>query len=176
MTLRPLSRVLAALVLGLCSSAVQALPIKWDFVAVAAAGFDIIGSFVYDADLAMFSTVSVASGGALFDFATVSASDTFLSFISGLGPDLTGESVLRLTLLAPMTNAGGSIAFDSGGLLGGSLDSDCRTIAAPLFSNPPTGSIEGATVPVPEPTTIAVFRPFVRAPPHQQLPGREQPG
>lgn len=115
-------RVIGGLLLSLCVSAVAlATPVTWTLTGVTFAdGGTATGWFVYDADTGAISdwSVSVAGGDtATFPALTyMPATGGALNSVSTAGLinfTLTGTNrQIRLAFASPLTNAGGTVAFD----------------------------------------------------------------
>ena len=100
----------------LLASAASAGPITWAVNGAFDDGGAISGSFIYNADLNLYSSIDVTTtagstlGGAHYTLSNPCCTplSSFLLFVTTTG-DLTGTPVLSVYLDGPMTDAGGTI-------------------------------------------------------------------
>lgn len=150
--------ICAAFLMIASAPAAHASPLTWDLVNVTDAnGRDYTGSFMFDADTSMFSSISISVSGLMggpFDTLAPGSSSSFGSFLRSVdGPDYTGRLVLQLSLVSSMTNAGGSINLNNGGS-GIGTSNDATGSSVDLFVMTSTGSINAT---VPEPATASLL-------------------
>lgn len=114
---RFVARAIFACGLGLATNPAGANPVNWQFQSAAGLGGTISGSFTYDADLDLYSDVSVATSGGnlptqtfLFDVTAVPG-PSVLEF-APINGDLTNIQILVVNLDALMTNVGGALGLD----------------------------------------------------------------
>lgn len=115
------------------------------------------GSFVYDADLDIFSDISIITTttgsytGSSYEFEAFGRSTSLVATTSA-GPDLLGEMGLSLIFEDPLTNLGGtisinqSISFNGEGVCG---QSDCGGITTNTIRYITGGYVTTSAVPVP---------------------------
>lgn len=122
---RWLSVTTAALFLALANSAVNAIPLSWQFSNVAFDdGGTLVGSFVFDADTSTYSNVAVTSTqGSAYAGVTYSPGSvvdifgphpTSLSFGGNTPFGNFGSQLLSLRFFSPLTNAGGEVELVPG--------------------------------------------------------------
>lgn len=142
------------------SSVSLATPVQWTLSDVAYGdGGTASGSFIYDADSATFSAISIATTAGLdapaayYDTVLISESPYDLALTQSGALDLTGAPLLQLLFQAPLGNAGGAIslvdqfypAFSSSE--GECLDAVCSS--AGLLRLMVDGGVTGTVVPLP---------------------------
>jgi hypothetical protein len=152
---------LAAVVFCL-GAPVVASPLTWNISGTFNDGGTISGSFVYDADASLFSSIDVVTtagsilGGADYTLPNPCCGGLpadFLLFVTTTG-DLTGTPVLAEYLTAPMTDAGGIIELataESGFLFYGEescADASCTGPAGPE-RDVISGTVSSAMTPEP---------------------------
>jgi hypothetical protein len=148
-------------------STAYAIPITWSLSNVTFDDGGIAdGSFIFDADTNMFSSINVqTSGGTLgisntYLFDTIFADANFPDFVD-TSPIIPGTtSNISLALVADMTNAGGIIAIQGPGSAGLTQeaicdDTDCNNLTA--FRQIVSGSITSQPQSVPEPSILALM-------------------
>ena len=104
------------------SGTASASPVLWTFnvdFGGGDTGLSTTGSFVYDADINSYSSISFVTdagtiSGAAYGFVTSSPSSTVLDFISTSNPDPTGALRFQFGLNGPMMNAGGVLGIAGG--------------------------------------------------------------
>ncbi len=110
-------KILGVMAVGvLLASAASAGPITWAVNGAFDDGGAISGSFIYNADLNLYSSIDVTTtagstlGGAHYTLSNPCCTplSSFLLFVTTTG-DLTGTPVLSVYLDGPMTDAGGTI-------------------------------------------------------------------
>ncbi|WP_282605550.1 hypothetical protein [Pelagibius sp. Alg239-R121] len=164
-----ISRIAAvsALWLSLAPAPASAVPLLWTLDNVTFnGGGTATGSFLFDADTASYSNISVttAGGGSLdagFDIlgGGSAAGANFLN--SADGPDFSDSPTLRLVFLDLLTNAGGVVGlqlndFSSGAA--GCFNADCTILLSGIANQFASGSVIGeAVAQVSEPGTLMLF-------------------
>lgn len=157
------------LLMGLCLTAcLSATPVTWYVNGAFDDGGTIGGSFVFDANANVYSSVAVTtSTGAVLTGANYVLPDpcctqaaNFLLFVTTTG-NLTGTPVLSVYLVNPMTDSGGTIALAtaSSGLPFFSEES-----CADATCTGPAGTtrfvVSGAVSSAPEPASFLLVLPF----------------
>ena len=159
----------AVIGLGLvvCASPAYATPIHWTMQSVLLTdGTFVTGSFIFDADTTSFSAVSLTTAPGVLAGATYTTGElTPIPFgINASGLELVdnfvpgnnaGKTILNIDFLAPLTNAGGVVAVQTGfpSFEGRCSSGDCSSglIDRTVVSGVVTGQA------VPEPATILLF-------------------
>lgn len=147
----------------------HATPITWNLSGVT---FDdggvATGSFVFNADSDVFTAISVTTSGGttaeshVYTSPTQFASAQFPDFFEGtmIVPGITAN--LSMALVAPMTNAGGTINIQGPGSVGITQEGICVTgdalcTTANAFRQIVSGSITTQNQSVPEPATLVLM-------------------
>ena len=167
--LRRTSLGVLSLALFFTSLSAQAIPILWTLNDVFFDdGGTAVGSFVYDADLNMYSEINVQTtagtelGASSYadphpNFGTANQA-VFLS--APWSSDLTGETDLALYFLTALTNAGGTAGIQSGF---SSFEVICPNADCTGFSTStsrdfiPDGSVTGVPAAVPAPAALLLM-------------------
>jgi hypothetical protein len=151
----------------------SATPILWTLNATQNSGGTVAGSFVYDADTNVYSSVAIVTTvpNASFDtseigglrLGTPSASALHLQLIDGFVPGAnTGKPTIAMSFSGGLTNAGGVVSLGLSSEDGVCANADCGTIFAILSSSTVGGSISGQLTgtpvasAVPEPATLVL--------------------
>lgn len=161
---------LAALALlltaGIVASPAHAIPVTWTLQNVTFnSGGTASGSFVFDADTLTFSDISITTtadgafpGASYGDPVTGFSDANGLLTVPDIAAPLTGQAVLNLAFLAPLTNAGGVIELGFS-FEGTCLAADCNGIdlaRSVLFANSDAAVVSQSTA-VPEPAMLLLF-------------------
>ena len=158
------NKILAIVAVGLLAGpmAANAIPVTWTLEDVIFNdGSTIAGSFVFDADTNIFSSIGVTSsnGNAYFQVNPVSPGNAgFLGFLAGPAINLT--AIFTAELAGLMTNAGGTLDIIPGFVFSGgngfSFEGFCALActAVSVERDVASGRI---TTAVPEPGTLALF-------------------
>ena len=153
------STTLLFIVLIVGASQSFAAPITWTLVDVV---FDdggvATGSFTYDADFNLFTSIAITTSlgslpGATYDTPHPLAIEIFLFFLrAGDGPDYTNDPFLDFQLSANMTNAGGIIPIRVG------YESMCANSPCDAAFSGGRVTVQGSLVEtsIPEPSTLAL--------------------
>lgn len=155
--------IAAGLLVG--SMSANAMPITWNLQGVTFNdGGTASGSFVYDADTSMYSSINIQTTGSLaFTYTTADLVAQAPFGFSVATSSFVGGGLLELLTVSDLTNAGGLIAIGQRGpfftpfettyavnLLGGGV--------LPNFNTPPFREITaGFVTSVPEPTTLSLL-------------------
>ena len=153
------------------STAANAVPVRWEFVSTTGAmceydgvypecnepvfvGVSLSGSFVYDADIGVFSDVDVYGGAngshftsAFFDWDTAEPFEDGTFYLDAYTNEWT-QTYLGLNVGA-LTNAGGTVTISGAterNCYPSEFFSDCQD---PAYLGYYTGSISGSVVPIP---------------------------
>jgi hypothetical protein len=183
MTRSTTSRLLCLLCLA-CGFA-QAAPVQWTLTDVFFSdGGAATGSFVYDADTGIFTTIDIVTTAGS-DFAGASygqvldSDPSVLVLVQSPGPDLTSSPILQLGFQLPLTNAGGPVALASFAFPPGpSIEGTCADAAcdrATMARLTTEGGVVGVVVPVPPALFLAVSA-FAALWPAHRLGGRTRAG
>lgn len=128
-----------------------AIPVSWNLNAVFEDGATATGSFIFDADTALYSDQDILTTVGILPSFHYTPISSFVGLDSPVMVDFVDSSLtqyIRLWFSAPLTNAGGVIALD----LGKSFEcSNCGTVR--FFTS---GSVTGHEA-VPEPVSIALL-------------------
>ena len=153
-----------ALLALLAATTVTAAPVRWTLQDVTFEdGGTAVGSFVFDADLEVFSDIAFNTTLGIFDVSgqsysavhpTLSAAANGGWFVIDGRPDLSFTQALLMAFQEDLTNAGGTVALHTqASLVFPNFTAelycdfpDCRGRIARHFA---TGSVVGAVVPVP---------------------------
>ncbi|WP_438865009.1 PEP-CTERM sorting domain-containing protein [Neptunicella sp.] len=129
------------------------------------------GSFMYDADLNLYSNINLITTpdaireGNTFNFVNTTSPGDATTLISLTGDAITGSIELALGFAAPLTNAGGTIdiaPYPTGFTVEGICNNDCSGINAPFrflnsgFVSTTLFDNTDANV-VPEPSAVTLF-------------------
>jgi hypothetical protein len=153
----------------------SATPVLWNLNATITGGTasgTAVGSFVYDADTNLYSSVAITTTLPAASFSTneifaaaVQAGNMSLQLIDNFVPGANvGKATIAMSYLAPLTNLGGSVSL--GGFSFAGLCADVNCIAIELGTGIPLVSVGGfvsgelTTTPVastvPEPATLVL--------------------
>jgi hypothetical protein len=153
------STFLAAAIVAVATTA-QAAPVTWSVDQLSLSdGSTVSGGFTYDATLDVVSNINItlttSSPGSPFTltnqfFPTVGG--TFFLFTETAAADYTGQATLWITVVSPLTDAGGSVPINTGNGYGWGF---CSTPDCVLASNP--GDLSGNLESVPEPATLSLI-------------------
>lgn len=162
------SKMLGLLAVGLLAGPMTAgaVPLVWTLDGVTFNdGSTATGSFVFDADTSMFSSVLIqtSAGPTTYDTSELSpfpfGTDAFgIQLVDGyVENDNAGKPILNLDFQAPLTNAGGSVLLVTGfpGFEGSCTSANCgagqinRTVVA--------GALNATRVAVAEPGSFALL-------------------
>lgn len=143
----------------------SAVPVQWFVDGVFEDGGSLTGTFVYDADIAVFGQYSgvnlmTTAAGMFPGEIYLDESPGFLSgpnvsaFVTDASlPDLTGTPALGLTVLVPLTNAGGTIdLFPHDTIEAVCNNPTCFSAVAPV-RRLESGTVSTIPPAVPEPAT-----------------------
>lgn len=149
--------------LTLWASPAGAVPITWTLSNVVFEdGSMAIGSFVYDADVGVYSDVSILTDRASYETGDLwegAFPQNNLALVDGFEPNnLDGKPVLILIFLPGLTNLGGTVPLDVTPFGIASSEAtcffaDCFNIGSPPGRKVVTGSVFA----VPEPTSLALL-------------------
>lgn len=110
-----------------CACAMFSMPfvadaalVKWELSGGFNDGGTLTGSFVFDADVEMYSSVAITTtAGGLFAGTSYDSSDVtqeskfLLNVVTNFGlPDLTGQNAFGFSFESALTNAGGTVPID----------------------------------------------------------------
>jgi len=153
-------RPFAALVVCLTALPASASPLLWtiDSPLVLASGATITGSFVFDADLGLHSSIQLTATGSsadgLYDvLVAASGSGGGLYAATDAVVDYTGATVIDLSFTTGLTNAGGTVpVFEVS--LSTCSDSSCGSLSSipseyASVYNGDVGTVTASPVPVP---------------------------
>jgi len=120
------------------------------------------GSFIYDADINVFSSVSLTTTagavlpGNTYSFANSNSTSTQLIALNSLSADLTGVPLWALFFADPLTNAGGTVSLLTNFVEASCLNATCTGFNSSLpFRYLTGGRLTGTAVP--EPSTLALL-------------------
>jgi hypothetical protein len=166
--MRRMSKGMLTLVALLWAQTAQAVPILWTLENVTFLdGGAASGSFIFDADSSLYSSISVSTtaGATVLSAASYDAEHTFYvgnpQFLVMVdSPVAPGTRVLQLPFVEALSNAGGTVAL--GGLFnfgeGSCGEPPCQDVTVLLpFRYIADGQVVGTPVPVspvPEPSTL----------------------
>ena len=148
----------------LAASPSGAVPITWTLIdAVFEDGSAATGSFVYDADLRVYSNVSIITDRASYDTGDLRPAilppERELNLIDGFVPnDNDGKSILFLFFLPELTDAGGTLLLDVTPTGVASSEFTCFSADCNSFGSPPGRKlVSGSVTTVPEPTSLMLL-------------------
>jgi hypothetical protein len=153
--------VAAGLAVATLAAPAAAIPVTWTLHNVVFDdGATASGWFVYDADTNVFGPVDITTtSGAVVTGATYTLEDPgfdstadFSVFVTGMLADYTGTPALALSMLVPLTNAGGMIPVSNGEFV--CIDAGCTDGTPARFI---VSDAWVAGVGVPEPATASIL-------------------
>jgi hypothetical protein len=150
-------------VLAFAPTKASATPVLWTFNVTQSAGGTVVGSFVYDADTNVYSSVAITTTLPTATFDTSDIATTFsgvpsatnLILIDGFVPGANnGKPDLSLAFSPALTNLGGSAS--ASGFDGICFGSGCGSVSVSPNGGGISGQISGTPVAsaVPEPATL----------------------
>jgi len=154
-------RTVAAAILLCCTSlSAQAMSIKWNLDGVTFRdGTSAIGSYFYDADTNAFSSINITTnflGSTTYGVQTAASSATLFDTVVSV--PVAGIPRLIFSLIAPMTNAGGTIGIDLTAFhTEGRCTNNLCTDVSPWRSITGGSVMAAAAAALPEPGTLSLL-------------------
>jgi hypothetical protein len=152
------------ILLAFAALTAHAGPILWTLNGVTGFGSSLTGSFVYNADTNVYSTINITSngaGGLPADSFTVQTGTplfnaTLISLVDTSAIDQTGARILQVGFANPLTNLGGSdaITFMDSGIC---FNSGCSQIFTSTYIQTTGTGTVNAAISTPEPSTFLLI-------------------